>query len=163
MGSNPTKIEENIYLRCRKDAAKYNDKLNSREGAAELLGISPFSLRDYEVGATKFVPVDKVLIMADLYNAPELKRYYCANECPLGAYCSEIQPMPAERTYIRLKNAIADIDQAMESLSEIMDDGIITEDEIDTLKDVKELFIKARQRVDETLAVLEKAERSGKF
>lgn len=39
MGTNPTKAADNIYCRCRKEAAKYNDKLNSRDGAAELLGI----------------------------------------------------------------------------------------------------------------------------
>ena len=40
MGTNPTKAMDNIYCRCRKEAGKYNDKLNSREGAAELLGVS---------------------------------------------------------------------------------------------------------------------------
>lgn len=29
----------NIYFSCRKEAATYNDKLNSREGAAELLNV----------------------------------------------------------------------------------------------------------------------------
>lgn len=41
MGAKPTKATENIYFRCRKEAAKFNDTLNSREGAAELLGVSP--------------------------------------------------------------------------------------------------------------------------
>ncbi len=39
MGTNPTKAADNMYCQCRKEAARYNDKLNSREGAAELLGI----------------------------------------------------------------------------------------------------------------------------
>ena len=51
----------------------YNERLYSREGAAELLGISVSTLADYELGNTKVVPVDKVVLMADLYNAPELK------------------------------------------------------------------------------------------
>ena len=50
MGTNPTKAADNIYCRCRKEAAKYNDKLNSRDGAAELLGISASTLADYELG-----------------------------------------------------------------------------------------------------------------
>ncbi|HBR31922.1 MAG TPA: transcriptional regulator [Clostridiales bacterium] len=163
MGTNPTKAANNIYCRYRKQAAKYNDKLNSREGAAELLGISPSSLADYELNITKFVPVDKVLLMADLYNAPELKMNYCANECPLGAGHDEMPDMPAERIYIRVKNAIDEIDQSMNTLSDIMDDGIITDDEKSTLKDVKSQFIKSRQRIDEAITVLEKAERSGRF
>lgn len=83
MGAHPTKAMDNIYCRSRKDAARYNDKLNSREGAAELLGVSVSSLADYELGNTKVVPVDKVVLMADLYNAPELKNHYCAHECPI--------------------------------------------------------------------------------
>lgn len=84
MGSDCTKSNENIYFRCRKDAAKYNDKLNSRESASELLGVSVSSLADYELGNTKVVPVDKVVLMADLYNAPQMLNCYCANECPIG-------------------------------------------------------------------------------
>ena len=42
MGSNPTKAANNMYCKCRLAAAKYNDKLNSREGAAEMLGIVKF-------------------------------------------------------------------------------------------------------------------------
>ena len=64
----------------------YNERLYSREGAAELLGISVSTLADYELGNTKVVPVDKVVLMADLYNAPELKTGYCKYECPICSY-----------------------------------------------------------------------------
>lgn len=67
------KENENVYFRARKEAAKYNERLSSREGAAELLGVSASTLADYELGNTKVVPVDKVVLMADLYNCPELK------------------------------------------------------------------------------------------
>ena len=50
MGRDAAKACENQCFRCRKEAAKYNDKLGSREGAAELLGISVSSLADYELG-----------------------------------------------------------------------------------------------------------------
>lgn len=73
MGRGPTKSNENVYFVARKKAAMYNERLYSREGAAELLGISVSTLADYKLGNTKVVPVDKVVLMADLYNAPELK------------------------------------------------------------------------------------------
>ena len=44
------KTDENIYLDCRKKAAQYNEKLNSREMAAELLGVSVSTLANYELG-----------------------------------------------------------------------------------------------------------------
>lgn len=78
------KDNENVYFRARKEAAKYNERLSSREGAAELLGVSASTLADYELGNTKVVPVDKVVLMADLYNCPELKAMYCKHECPIG-------------------------------------------------------------------------------
>ena len=87
MGQNPTKAASNIYCQKRKEAAKFNDKLNSREGASELIGVSPSALADYELGITKVVPVDAVIKMAEVYNAPELLSYYCHNECPLGDLC----------------------------------------------------------------------------
>ena len=71
-------------MRFRKEAAKHNDKLGRREGAAELLGISVSSLADYELGNTKVIPVDKVVLMADIYNAPELMAWYCSSECLIG-------------------------------------------------------------------------------
>ena len=58
----------NLYFKARKKAAAYNERLYSREGAAELLGISPSTLADYELGNTKVVPVDKVVLMAEMYN-----------------------------------------------------------------------------------------------
>lgn len=79
-----TKQGENIYFRCRKTAAVSNPAVSSREKAAELLGISTSSLANYELGVTKIVPVDIIVRMSELYNAPELKHLYCANECPIG-------------------------------------------------------------------------------
>ena len=86
MGRGSTKGNENVYFVARKRAAMYNERLYSREGAAELLGISVSTLADYELGNTKVVPVDKVVLMADLYNAPELKTGYCKHECPICSY-----------------------------------------------------------------------------
>jgi len=65
---------ETIYFRCRKEAAVHNERLNSRAGAAELLGISESSLAKHELGITKVVPVDLVDDMAELYGCPELKK-----------------------------------------------------------------------------------------
>ena len=76
MESNCTNCNENVYFACRKKAASYNEKLNSRESAAELLGISPSTLANHELGITKSVPVDTVVMMADLYHAPELKNMH---------------------------------------------------------------------------------------
>ena len=137
MGRDPIKAIENPCFRCRKEAAKYNDKLHSREGAAELLGVSVSSLADYELGNTKVIPVDKIVLMADLYNAPELKTWYCASECPIGRSF----PMPSaeitsvERTTMKLLKQLrqGEIEKVKDKLIDITADGVISSDERDDL------------------------------
>lgn len=133
MGRDAMKACENPCFRCRKEAAKYNDRLNSREGAAELLGVSVSSLADYELGITKVIPVDKVVLMAELYGAPELKAWYCAEECPIGRGF----PMPSaelssvERTAMQLLKQLreSDVQDVKDTLINITADGVISEDE----------------------------------
>ena len=69
MGRGPTNENTNMYFQARKKAATYNERLWSREGAAELLGISVSTLADYELGNTKVVPVDKVVLIP-VWNGP---------------------------------------------------------------------------------------------
>lgn len=52
-------MNENVYFECRKRAAIHNERLNSRAGAAEILGISESTLAHYELGITKNIPVDE--------------------------------------------------------------------------------------------------------
>ena len=137
MGRDAAKACENQCFRCRKEAAKYNDKLGSREGAAELLGISVSSLADYELGNTKVIPVDKVVLMADIYNAPELMAWYCSSECLIGKSLEMPSPEIAsvERTTMKLLKQLrqGDIEQVKEKLIDITADGIISKDDEDDL------------------------------
>jgi len=140
MGRDAMKACENPCFRCRKEAAKYNDRLNSREGAAELLGVSVSSLADYELGITKVIPVDKVVLMAELYNAPELKAWYCSEECPIGKGF----PVPSaeittvERTTMQLLRQLRadDVRIVTDTLIDITADGVISADERVDLENV---------------------------
>ena len=129
MGRDAAKACENQCFRCRKEAAKYNAKLESREGAAELLGISVSSLADYELGNTKVLPVDKVVLMADVYNAPELMAWYCSSECLIGKSLKMPSPEIAsvERTTMKLLKQLrqGEIERVKEKLIDITADGII--------------------------------------
>lgn len=136
MGTNPTKAADNIYCQCRKKAAMYNDKLNSREGAAELLGISPSTLADYELGITKIIPADSIMRMADLYNAPELRNHYCRNCCPLGGEMPEVEIVDLDRISLRALSTFRKIGETKELLLDITEDGVISEDEKEDLNRV---------------------------
>ena len=129
MGNDCIKRHENIYFHSRKEAAKQDARLSSREGAAELLGVSLSTVADYELGNTKVVPVDKVDLMADLYNCPELRTMYCKNECPIGRMATQIGSV--EGIALRfLKEFDANrLNDIRSSLIEIAADGKIDESE----------------------------------
>lgn len=123
---------ENIYFACRKKAAQYNETLSSREMAAEQLGISTSSLANHELGITKNVPVDTVVMMADLYHAPELRNHYCKCECPIG----KMLPMATkvgglQSITVRLVNSFDDdvVRDMKKGLLRIAEDGSVSDAE----------------------------------
>lgn len=103
MGREATKAIGNPWYEARMEAAKWDDRLLSREGAAELLGMSVSAVADAELNLTKCMPPDKAVQMADLYKAPHLLNYYCLHECPIGKDrpVSE-EVVPIERVTVKL-------------------------------------------------------------
>jgi hypothetical protein len=136
-----TKEGTNIYFHCRKEAAKLNPAINSREGAAGIFGISAESLRDYERDATRNIPAYVVLKMIKAYNAPELRNYYCHNSCPLGGKLApeiDLKQLELDRLTLRLLNTFKKVTSIKETLVEIAADGMITADEKPKLDDILE-------------------------
>lgn len=129
MGRRPTKAADNPFCKARLEAAKYNERLYSKEGAAELLGVSVSTLSDYELGITKIIPPDMVLKMADLYNAPELKNYYCTEICPLGFEMPRAEVVDLDRICVRALASFRKLNETKDRLLDITEDGIVSEDE----------------------------------
>ena len=124
---------DNVYFRARKDAAAKNERLWSRERAAEMLGLSTSTLSNYELGVTKTVPPDAVVMMSDLYHAPELKCYYCAKECPIG----RTMPFPTKISSIELiavkvmkSMSQSSVKEAQDKIIEISADRDMTKDKL---------------------------------
>lgn len=135
MGTNPTKAANNIYCQCRKTAATYNEKLHSREGAAEQLGYSSSSLAGWELGTDRPSP-EAALRMADLYHAPEIKNHYCRNECPLGCDVPKMELEDLDRISVKALSSFRKMAAAKESLLDIVEDGIVGEDEMPELEKI---------------------------
>lgn len=129
MGRRPTKAADNPFCKARLAAARVNERLLSKEGAAELLGISVSTLSDYELGLTKIIPPDMVVKMSNLYNAPELENYYCTEMCPLGSDMPKVDIEDLDRISIRALSTFRKIEKTKELLLDITEDGIISEDE----------------------------------
>lgn len=125
MSRQVTVAGSNRYCQARLRAAKYNEDFASRATAVtHLPGVTEDSLKKYELDITR-PPNDVIALMADAYNEPELRSWYCATECPLGKDCRCIEDVPAERTVLRLQNVKGTIENVTEALSDIMDDGVI--------------------------------------
>lgn len=91
-----TKAADNMFCQARYEAAKFNERLSSREGAAEELGVDRTRLARIELGSVTPYP-EEVLLMADIYRAPELKGNYCREMCPLGKGMPKIENQDIDR------------------------------------------------------------------
>ena len=125
-------------------------------------GVTEDSLKKYELDITR-PPNIVVALMADAYNEPELRAWYCTNECPLGKDCREIPEMPAERALIRLQNSVYEMEQLTRQLSLLMEDGAIETEQQSIIPQLRDRLLEFRRRADENLAVLERAARRGSF
>ena len=145
-----TKAADNMFCQARYEAAKFNERLSSREGAAEELG-------RIELGSVTPYP-EEVLLMADIYRAPELKGNYCREMCPLGKGMPKIENQDIDRIALRALCSFRKINEAKELLLDITADGVITEDEkpdlekiINTLNEVNEVTQNLKNWIEKSL------------
>lgn len=154
------KENTNVYFLARKEEAEHYDRLSSRESAAELLGIHPSTLADYELGTCKSVPVDMVVKMADLYRKPELKNRYCKEECPIGCdFRIATRERSLEGIALRLLRELdpGRIEGMSRDLVDIAEDGIISEDEQPRIRRILESLDRLSEVISELKLVGTKA------
>lgn len=159
MGRDATKAVGNPWYEARKRAAEFDDRLYSREGAAERLGMSVSSIADAELGLTKIMPVDKAVLMADMYKAPELLNHYCLNECPIGCRHSiSEEVLDVDRITVKLiKNLSLDrLNEMSKKMLDIAYDGVVSEDEKPDLKEVVEYLEETSKTISELKILADK-------
>lgn len=159
MGRDATKATGNVWYEARMEAAKWNEKLSSRSGAAEYMNVSEDVIKDSELGLYKVMPVEHAVRMADAYNAPYLLNHYCLNYCPIG--CTKPlsdQKLSVDRITVKLMKAlkIEDVDKMKGMLINIAADGEVTEDEIIDLYEVLE-YTRELQKTLSELEIIGKA------
>lgn len=159
MGRDATKAVGNPWYEARKRAAEFDDRLYSREGAAERLGMSVSSIADAELGLTKIMPVDKAVLMADMYKAPELLNHYCLNECPIGCRHSiSEEVLDVDRITVKLmKNLSLDkLNEMRQKMLDIAYDGVVSDDEKPDLKEVVEYLEETSKTISELKILADK-------
>ena len=120
--------EENIYRLARKKAAQENPLLNSLETAQDVLCIDRQKLLKIEKGQKAPEPAD-VESMAKVYDAPELRNYYCSSECPLGCDSQPYIYDDLDKISVRLMAALHFLENANDRIYAILEDGKISENE----------------------------------
>ena len=78
MGRKSTKTNKSVYQLAREKQGLTVEKAGEMEE-----GITPERISKLENGAARLQPED-VMIMSEIYKAPELCNYYCTHECAIG-------------------------------------------------------------------------------
>lgn len=120
----------NLYQRARLSTGM------SQERAAELLGLSPESLKQYEGGKT--VPKDETVAkMVEVYHLPWLALEHAQATDTLGVL-PEVEPRPLPMASIALRNRLHDATGRLDALLRIAEDGIIDNTERPEFDDIVE-------------------------
>lgn len=156
MPKRAPKAAGNVFYEARMDAAACNDKLNSREGAAEELGVDRTRLARIERDLLIPYP-EEVVMMEEVYNAPQLGPFFCGSLCPLG-----IGRMPAtglidlDRLAINVLSALCGAEKIQQTFLDVVSDGKITPEEIPKVMDIRDYLKSVAERATEMRIWIEK-------
>ena len=120
--------EENIYRVSRKRAAEENPLLKSLDTAQDVLCIDRLRLLKIENGQKTPEPED-IASMAKVYDAPELRNYYCSKECPLGCSSEPLIYDDLDKISVRLMSSLHFLENAEDKIYSILEDGKVTDNE----------------------------------
>lgn len=142
-----TKAADNIFYIKRISASSWNERLKSREGAAEETGIDRTRLAYIELGTITPYP-EEVLILSEIYNAPELCNHYCSKMCPLGMQTiNEVEVSELEKTVLQLLSVFQTIPEIKAELIDIAADGVIDREERPIMEDILHRLDQAADKI----------------
>lgn len=147
MPKKATKAAENVLYKARMEAAKWNDKFSSREGAAEITGLDRTRIAYMELGTIVPYP-EEIVVLAEYYNAPELANFYCSHLCPLGKQTVEpLELTELASVTLQLLAAVRDLPNVTDDLVDIAEDGVIDESEQAQMEVILEKLRKASKKI----------------
>lgn len=147
MPKKATKAASNVFYQARMEAAKWNDKLASREGAAEITGLDRTRIAYIELGTISPYP-EETLILADCYNSPELCNHYCSRMCPLGCHTVQhLEIKELEAATLQLLSALRGLPKLTEDLVDIVEDGKVDDSEKVDMEEILQRLRKASTHI----------------
>ena len=167
MGRDASKSTGNVWYEARMRASKYNDALKSQDSTAAMAGVGRDAIIRIERDVNKVMPVDTAVVLADLYNAPELLNYYCLNECPIGKskpISDKSHEIDRITVMLLTRLRIDELTEVQNKLLAIADDGHVTQDEIDDLIEANAFFQELSKTISElgtlTKKIINESERT---
>lgn len=140
-------MEENIYRKARKKAARQKPLLNNCESAQDIVYIERTKLLAIESG-DKIPGPDDVASMAKVYDAPELCNYYCSNQCPLGGGKPSLMYEDLSEIAVRLLSAMHYLEKSSDTIYRVFEDGKINDYEVDDFMKIIETLKKLSYGAD---------------
>lgn len=151
------KVEKGInnpFYMARMRAARVNDRLGSRFGASCQTATSEKRLGLIESGLVNPYP-EEVLMMSQIYNAPELENYYCSSICPLRAVPAIEKSRSLSEIAISAAILLENAKVMQKEILNIAADNKITEDEAIRVEKILDSF-EDMARYKEELEVIAK-------
>ncbi len=126
MGKKSVKENKNIYQTSREDLNM--TRAAASDATAGLL--SENRIEKIENGSLNAHPED-IILMADIYNKPELCNYFCTKECQIGKrYVPEVQTIhDLPQIAMELLSNLNALNRDKERLIDMTADGVISPDE----------------------------------
>ena len=150
MSGIATKAVNSVFYKARMAAKEHNEMLSSREGAAEVTGIDRTRIARIELNTLVPYPED-VVIMADVYNAPQLMNYFCTHECPIGKRIAQQADLEElNRMTINILNALNGVSSVSQTVLAVVDDGQVTDEEMPEMERVLMLLQQVGKAATET-------------
>lgn len=138
MGKKSIKENKNVYQQAR-------DALNmTRAAVADSTDgiLSESRIEKIENGTLNAHPED-VMLMAKVYNKPELCNYFCTNECQIGQHyvppVETIHDLP--QITMELLSTLNSLNRDKDRIIDITADGTISDDEHDDFNQFKQHLV----------------------
>ena len=132
MGKKSVKENKNVYQLAREAM-----ELTREKAAEQMVYVS--SDRIEKIESEKSIPhPDEIVTMAEAYKAPELKNYYCSNECPLGRdNVPRLELKGLSQIVLEMLAELNSVNKEKDRLIEITADGEITPGEMKDFESIR--------------------------
>lgn len=153
MAMTATKARASVFYQARMRARKADDRLRSRELAADVIGIDRTRLARIELGSIEPYP-EEVRLLSDVYGAPELENYFCCERCALARNHQAAETDDIAVLTIRLLKTAKGLGDIEAELLQIAEDGKVTADEEEALIRVTQELESIATRSNEASLIL---------